>query len=469
MSPRSRIVDRAAWAQLAWLALVVIVWSAVLSTLRLDPDYTAGALLDHLAAWRAGHALYPTLGAEPPFRVLNYPPLVFVLARGLTALGLPDLAAGRLVNGLGLLLLVAAVAWWARARGARGAALAGTVGLLGASFPLLYAAGQFHIELWGEAGTVWGFALLDRGRLRSAPALAGLALAAGCFAKQTQAVPALIALAWVWTHRREAAPLATAAFGLGGLLGAAAVTGTWGVEAWRHMVVYTVGTLSAANLGRQMASHALPWIVLLAFALRERWAAGRRGKGDAVWWYWAGALAWSLSAARRGSGYPYFLDLQLATVVWVGPRIFGAPKPSRAWSWLLAVQVVLADAGVAAAATVNVARLEAVQAHLPELCARLEGHGPVLAEEPGLVRACGHAAVLDPFIMASLARQGLWDAAPFERSIGQGALDLAVLPFDPRAPVDGVHAERWTPAALQAFRSAPEVHAGPAGEWIVRW
>jgi hypothetical protein len=276
--------------------LVVAMWSAALLAVRLDPDYTAGELLDHLMAWRGGGALYPVLGASAPYRVLNYPPLVLLMARGLSTLGVPALTAGRLVNGVGLGALVAAVAWWARARGVRGAALAGTLGLLGASFPLVYGAGQFHIELWAEAGTVWGFALLACGRGRTMAALAGAALAAACFAKQSQVVLALVALGWAWSRRRE-----------------------------------------------------------------------------------------------------------------------------------------------------------------------------VLAEEPGLVRACGHEAVIDPFLTASLARRGVWDPGPFERSIGTPPLDLAVLPFDPRLAVGGAHAQRWTPGALAAFRRERRVAHPIPGEWIARW
>ncbi len=471
MSDRARNVDQAGWAQLTWLVVVLAVWCGSLLALRLDPDYTAGELLDHLAAWRSGHALYPVLGTVPPFRVLNYPPLVLLLARGLSSLGVPELAAGRLVNDLGLVVLLAGVTWWIRARGARGAALVGAVGLLGASFPVLYAAGQLHIELWAEAGTVWGFALLDRGRFRGAGALAGWALAAGCFAKQSQAVLSLVALAWAWSRRREVARAATTAFVLTGLVGAGAITLAWGPQAWKQMVTYTVGTYSLANLGQQMLSYLAPWIVLLAFAVRHAAVEGRRVWKDAAWWYWIGAFVWAFSAARRGSSYPYFLDLYLATTVWVGPRLFGgaARRPSRIWVVLLTGQVVLADLGVAVAATVNLTRLERVQANLPPLCALLEDRGPVLAEEPGILRACGHAAMIDPFITTSLAHQGLWDPVPFERSIGRAPLDLAVLPFDPRVPVTGVHAERWTPGALAAFRTARVVRATPSGQWVLRW
>lgn len=454
-----------------WFVLAVVLWSGVLLTMSLDADYTSGELLDHLRGWLETGVLYPHLDAGPPYRVLNYPPLVFVLVRGLTGLGVSALTAGRLVNDLGFLVLVCVMAWWVRARGARGAAVAGTVGLLGASFAVMYAVGQFHIEVWAAAGTVAGFALLDRGRGSASAVVAGSALALACFAKQTQVVPALVALAWAWTARRRRASFATGAFALVGLVGVAAISFTSGAVAWRHMLRYTVGTYSLANLGWQLLSHVAPWLVLLVFAVAIARREGVRATDDAAWWYWVGSLLWSLSAVRRGSSYPYFLDLHLATLVWVGPHIFaGGPSTgSRLWAWLLAAQIVGADVGVGVALGVDLGRLEHVQAGLPDLCARLEGEGRVLAEEAGLVRACGHGAVIHPFIMTSLAEQGLWNPGAFEEAVARGAYPVAVLPFDPRKPVAGVHAERWTAGELAALRTARSVQAAPAGEWVLRW
>jgi len=447
-------------------------WSFLLMGLPLDPDYTAGELLDHLASWRETGVLYPELGSGPPHRVLNYPPLVFLAARGLAGLGLPELAAGRALDALGLLALVAAVSWWARARGARGAALAGTVGLLGASFPVVYAAGQFHIELWATAGTVAGFALLDRAAGWRGAALGGAALALACFAKHTEVVPAGVALAWAWTHRRAAAPAATAALASLGLVGSAAITVAWGVEPWRHMLAYTVGTYSLASLGFQALSHAAPWVVLLAFAARTAWAERRSAAVDPALWLWAGSLVWSLSAARDGSGYPYFLGLHVATAIWAGPRIFGAGsrRLSRVWGWLLALQIAGGDAGVGAALTLNVAEMRAVERQLPELCATL-GDGPfVLVEDVGLAWACGRTALLHPFVMTSLAARGLWDPEPFAAALRRGDVAAALLPFDPRAAAQGGRGgERWPPSVIAALADAPVVERVPPGLWVSRW
>lgn len=460
----------------------------------MDPDYTAGELLDHLASWREGAPLYPALGAEAPYRILNYPPLGLLAARALAGFGLPELAAGRGANALAFLCLLGAAAGWARARGVRGAALAGTVGLLGASFPVLYAAGQLHIELWAVAATVAGFALLERAAGRRGAALAGLALALACFAKQTQVVPAAVALAWAWTWRRPVASAATAAFAGAGVLGGTGITAAWGLEPWRHMLGYTVGTYSLPNLALQAASHLAPWAVLLAFVAHTLRKSGRAALRDPLAWLWVGALAWSLSSARVGSSYAYFLDLHVATALWAGPRLFGAgsavggvgsggaggggkrsgasspsPRVSRPWAWLLALQVAAADAGAGAALGMNVARLRDVERELPALCQALGQAPTVLSEEVGVARACGRRVAAHPFIMASLAERGLWDPTPLEADFRGGRVPAALLPFDPREPVTGAHAQRWPPAQLRAFADAPSVEPAGAGFWVARW
>jgi len=465
---------------------VASAWSVALLLLPVDPDYTAGELADHLRSWMEGAALYPSLEDGPPFRVLNYPPLVLALARLVAGTGIDLLAAGRLTNLAGLVVLVGIVAAWARDRGARGHALAGTVGLLGTSFPVLYAAGQLHIELWAAAGTLGGFWLLHRsvgaaaevrGRRWALPA-AGVALALACLAKQTQVVPALVGLAWVGWHGggRRAIP-AAAAFALTGAMGSLVILLAFGEAAWTHMVVYTVGTYSLTNLGLQMASHLLPWAVLLAAA---GWlvVAGRRGRGaaDPLVWLWVGSLAWTLSAARVGSSYPYFLDLHLATVLLVGPRLFapGARADLRALGprWvrpLLALQVVGASLVVGVVLLGHIRAQHRLAEALPRICDALGTRDPVVVGSPGLAVACGRQPLLHPFIMSSLAAQGRWNPEDTAEGLAAGDFGPAVLPFDPRDGFPGAQADRWHPRLQRAIRSGTAVEPLPAGRWKVSW
>ena len=464
MSPVREI---AAWSQLVWFVVVMTLWTTLVFSLPIDPDYTAGEMLDHLIGWQETGRLYPALGQDPTLRVLNYPPLVLLSTRALVELGIAPLLAGRILNTAGLLALVGVVFAWARSRGSRGAELAGTIGLLAASYGVVYGAGQMHVELVAVALTAGGFWLVASAGDRRAALVGGLLLALGCFAKQSQVVPALAALGWAWRSKSPAAGPATAMFAGAGILGCTAITLAWGVEPWRHILQYTTGSYSLGNLALQFLSHVAPWIVLLGWVVASVARSRTAAVSDALAWYWAASALWSLAAARIGSGYPYFLDLQVATVLWVGPRLFATPL-ERSWSWVLALQVAGANVGAVAGAASTLAAKRDIASNLPAVCSQLGANGLVLTEEAGLARACGRRSVMHPFIMTSLAKRGLWDAAPFETALRSGAYSPVLLPFEPRAPAR-VQRDRWTAGALAAFRDAPSVTHGPGGLWVLQW
>ena len=478
-------VELAGRIQLAWLITICLFWSISLALHPLDPGYTAGELLDHLQGWMETGKLYPAIDGDGTLRVLNYPPIVLVLARFLALLGIQPLLAGRLVNGLGVILVLGVIGWWAQARGRDWTASVGTLGLLGASVPFIYGTGQFRIGMWAVLGTVMGWALVDRGKTGRAVFWAGVLLAMSCFAKQTQVVPSLVALIWVWKYRPT--ELRSILFGyLGvGIAGVTAITLMWGFEPWRHMLIYTTGTYSIMNLGWQFLSHVAPWTPLLSVAAYSVLRGRPEARSDPVWWYWCSALVWSFSAVRSGSSSAYFLDLHLATVMLVGPVLFSVggvfgdadqasletPKPRRhRWlPWILAFQVIGANIAVGTVAWINLSRVSDITEDLASICSEFPRPGPVLAEEASIAQACGHSALIHPFIMTSLSRRGLWDASDFETAVASGEIGTAVISFDPRQPVTGVHLDRWTLPVLSAFRTAPNQTAYPGGVWAVSW
>ena len=71
--------------------------------------------------------------------------------------------------------------------------------------------------------------------------------------------------------------------------------------------------------------------------------------------------------------------------------------------------------------------------------------------------------------MTSLSQRGLWDASDFETAVASGKIGTAVIGFDPRQPVTGAHADRWTLPVLYALRVAPEHIAYHSGVWAVSW
>lgn len=480
----------AALAQAAWLAGVLTVWWAFMFRSPLDPDYTAGELLDHLMAWQETGLLYPPLGSGEGLRVLNYPPLSLWLTRVGTVLGLEPITAGRLMSSVAGVLVLCVLWAWSGARGACRTARVGTVGLMGASLPFVYATGQVHVEVWAVLFTLAGFALFDRGRGRLALAAGGALLAVACFAKQTQVVPALIGIGWLIRYRRDGRVPALLAFGAAGLSGVVALDVLVGGDVWSHLLTYTVGTYSLSTLAEQMGSHAAPWVVLLGVAA---WSGLRRGgpgavgavapsggaggRSDAAVWYWVGAFLWSFSSVRDGSGYAYFLELHLATALLVGPVLFpGSRRPLRTaaagagrFRAVLPVQLLAANLLVAVVLASNVSRVTERSATLDDVCAGFPEGAPALVEDAGLARACGRTAALHPFIMTSLSRRGLWDSRAFEERIRSGTFRSAVLGFDPRTAPAGAQVDRWTDGMVAAFGTASEVEALPGGWWWVAW
>ena len=303
--------------------------------------------------------------------------------------------------------------------------------------------------------------------------------------QKTQVVPSLVALVWVWKYRPT--ELRSILFGyLGtGIVGVTAITLVWGLEPWRHMLIYTTGTYSIMNLGWQFLSHVAPWTPLLSVAAYSVLRGRPEARSDPVWWYWCSALVWSFSAVRSGSSSAYFLDLHMATVMLVGPVLFstggvlsGADQASlqipktrrhRLLPWILAFQVIGADIAVGTVAWINLSRVSDITEDLASICSEFPRSGPVLTEEASIAQACGHSALIHPFIMTSLSQRGLWDASDFETAVASGEISTAVIGFDPRQPVTGAHLDRWTLPVLSAFRLAPKQTAYPGGVWAVSW
>ncbi len=469
--PRLPVV-RLAWAQVAWLVALAVLWTGGMFRLPLDADYTSGELLDHLMSWRSTGVLYSDPSVAP-YRVLNYPPLFLALARGLWALGIPPLFAARLLGTLGVAAALAVVYRWLRQVDVQREIALGVVALAAASLPIVHLTGQFHLEGLAVATTAAGFYCAQR-RTPRTDLIAGTLLGVACLTKQSQVALTLVALAWVLTDRGVRGWRVLTTYAVTGAVGCTLITGIFGMEAWRHMLTYTVGTFSLAQLGMQLASHALPWIVFAAVAFSEAFhrPANRR---DARTWYLAGTTVWLLSSARVGASYTYFLDWQLAVMLWVGPAVQrwlaerGVPERRR-WRWAVgaafAVQVLFADVIVGGILGYDLRVAQAGAATLATMCAAVPPAPELtVSESPGLVRACGGLPALHPFIISNLTARGLWNETTFVQDLTNARYATVVLPFDPAFEARGVHAERWTPAMIAAIRQGYQ--GSTIGSWWV--
>lgn len=468
-------LNRLARTQVAWALLVATIWVGALLILPLDPDYTSGELLDHVLSWRATGALYtnPTIA---PYQVLNYPPVFFGLVRGLAAVGIPSLLAGRILGSAGVFLALLVLWQWMRDEGLDATVALGVTALAACSFPLVYSAGQFHMEGLAAAALLAGFWLAPR-RGAAIGLLAGALLAAGCLVKQSQVVPSLVGLLWVWRYRGRNGWPVFLAYAAVGALGCASISMGFGPEAWRQMVTDTVGTFSVAQLWGQLVPFALPWFVFAILALRCALGTAEHRR-DIRCWYLVATTVWMFSAARVGAGYTYFIDWHLAVLLWIGAMAqdWIAARPGhagwrqRAVMGALAAQIVAANVVVAGILAYDLVTTERLARAFPVLCPHIP-RAPVLTptESSGLVRACGGRPALDPFIIANLTARGLWNEAPLVRDLEAGRFPALVLPFDPRQGPNGVQQarQRWTPSVIAAMATRYTPVTEAAGWWVL--
>jgi hypothetical protein len=475
LTSRRRLPPALITTQVAWALLVAALWVGGLLTLPLDPDYTAGELLDQALSWRGTGALY-TNPAIAPYHVLNYPPVFLELVRALAATGVPTLLAGRLLGSAGVCIALVVLWQWMRDEGLDAKTALGITALAACSFPMLYSAGQFHLEGLAVAAMMGGFWLAPRRGIATG-LLAGALLAAACLVKQSQVVLSLVALLWVWRYRgRDGWPV-LAAYVTVGVIGCISITVGFGPEAWRQMLTDTVGTFSVAQLWGQLVPFALPWTIFAIVALRFALGTAKRRR-DIRCWYLVGTTVWMFSAARVGAGYTYFIDWELAILLWIGAlaQAWAKAAPAhegwrqRATMTALTAQIVIANVVVAGVLVYDLRTTQDVAVVLPVLCPHIP-HAPILTptESLGLVRACGGRPALDPFIIANLTARGLWDETPFVHALEAGRYPVLVLPFDPRVGPNGLQQarERWTPqvVAAMAKRYRPLVQAG--GWWVL--
>ncbi len=461
----SKLLSSRKWLYFQIVAPLILVgiWVSYSLLSPIDRNYTSGEMLDIAMAWPETGSLYPSL-LDPPFRVLNYPPLFFLTVRFLHWIGLPYLAAGRLVNLCAFLGAMALAYAWLRKEGCGRLFAGAMLGLIGTAFPVVYSLGQFHLQLLALLPTLLGFYLLREPRRWAMPLASGIAFGLACWVKQTQVIFPLAALAWLLAyHRKQAGPFL---FGLILTAAGGAFLMQWqfGADAWRHLVHYTVGTFSLENLGRQFLAHFLPRIgfVGLGFWLGFQFREKRR---DLLWWYFIASNLWLFTSARVGGEWPYFVDWSFATILLIGPWLNQRFTPMPWLERILPFQIVMANAVILILVSINLHLLQEKTRSFHQICKNLPGSSSLISsEDPGIVRQCGHIPTHHPFIMANLAERRLWNPDLLVREYSAGKFPAILLPFDPWETLQGVHQERWTQSMIEAIRQNYQV-VRRFGDW----
>ncbi len=483
---------------LLWaLVLAILCWAfvcyaayaaAVLGTPR-GLNYSEG-LIWQQALWMFGPHAYGDI-SHPPFLVFEYPPVFHVLLRGLIALGLPGLAAGRalsLAATLACAILAGTLAWLASDRPMRRlAALA--AGLLPFTLlPVISWSPLLRVDMLGLAFTYGGLVLAALSWRRPAllaPAM--LLLVIACYTKQTfiSAPCAVLAIAalrdWRLALRAGLPALAAGLVTLGAL--------SWLTQGGfvRHILLYNINRFSLADA----AGHALQ--LLTAYPIFAALAAGGWYAGAVVLWHRARAAGWRvllrqdsqactlllllvyavtctptlLLAGKSGAAINYFLEYLCLGCVWVGwlggeawqsPRKLALGVPI-----LLAVQTCLVPGAIG---SLRAAQLTAARAQQDRaLLARLrQVPGPLLSDDMVLTLRAGRSVDLEPAILAQLAQEGVWPERTLLDMLSGHQFGAVITAADPGDPTFDA---RYLPATRAAMLAAYP-HVETFGDYRLR-
>ncbi|WP_298820138.1 hypothetical protein [Chloroflexus sp.] len=449
-------------------------------------DYGEGPLVAQVSRLADGKPLWHLYAdpAQPPFLIVNYPPLYLLLSGGLTrAIGTP-LLAGRLITLIGGLAIIVALAALIGRRGAWLALLWPTIPIVREWLPLM------RVDLLGVALGLWAVWLAGNQRLspRWRGTLAAI-LAVGCLLTKPSliagplAAGVMLLIAWM-RHRaspnspaREAviAFLVTAALGGGGIVAGL----VWATNGWflLHVVAANANRWEfdlAAGFWRQQLGLRWPLLGTALIGLIAVWQTGQRtAPAPALVYLLAGTLG-AIGSGKVGAYANYFFEwyagliwltglgwdgLTRGAIVsrqrsteslvlrsrWLTPTIGGLliasllyypplwdtnrlrpagliePSPPR---------LSFGRYGVWADAQREAAVLGALARVNQALAVEAQAAGDVIFTDlPGLASGAGVVARIPVFEFRQLLDQGLADQTPVLRALANGEFSLILLDY----------------------------------------
>ena len=441
-----------------WALLIFVGqgWEALAFPYPLN--YGEGPLLDQAVRLAGFENIYDDL-QRPPYVVSNYPPLFQLLQVPLVWLFGPAFWYGRLIS----LLCAAAVALFVgltlhALTKDRLAALSGA--LIFPAMPYVVRWSSLaRVDLLGLALSWAGlFVVVRWPHRRLSVVVAGLALVAAVYTRQTYALAAPLA-AFVWLlsrgQRRRALQLAGFAGGaaliLFGILNVLTdggfflntVTANINDFRWERVSLNALGAVLACPL-------------LLVGALAFVSLANR--EINPSWWlvapYLAASVPLALLVGKVGSDVNYLLELSAALALATGALISWQrwrPRARIVLVVLLAVQVLaLAQSSrVASGLQDYVIEGRPEISRLSEIVA--DAKGPVLTDDyMGLLPLNGRRIFLQPFEMTQLSRDGAWNQKPLVDAIEREEFSVIMIWKPPFARE--IKRDRWTPAMLKAIK-----------------
>jgi hypothetical protein len=479
-------VSRALWLALCAAFCVIAVQYAAYAVAALrfpfGLDYSEG-LIWQQALWLGSAKLYGDI-SKFPFLICEYPPLYLIVLRGVHALGIGMLAAGRLISVFAMLGTCVLLGWLvfrhARQVTARQPALiAGVVaGLLPLSLlPVMSWSVLMRVDLQALALTYAGIACAACAFRRPAwlaPAL--LFFVASAFTKQIY----LAGAAAMFPVCLIRAPRQTLFAYAGGLALGLALLGLceWETEGrfLRHIFTYAAGTvdplIALRQTGLWLAAYPLDVALTLA-AVFLLWRHNlpnpmdmvRRIRDDetTAWFafltlYLLLTTIMLLAAGKIGAGRNYFIEWMCCWCLWLGCLAVYAQGRAGALTYvmpaLLLLQLWPVELGMQGLRTAQFSATR--RADWGALLARVRGvPGPLLSDDMALTLQAGREVELEPGILVEMAQMGFWDEQRLVDRLRAHYFGAVITAYDPGDPTFDA---RYLPATQAALlRAYPHV------------
>jgi hypothetical protein len=455
-----RWLSRALWA----VALAGLVYLAGLTVclgvsglfFPYQLDYGEGYLLHFVKEWSQGRPIYKAAEGYP-YILANYPPLLIVLALGLTPLVGMTYTAGRVWTLLAIVAVVGVLVAWVRRESGRWLpALA--AGLIFVGSPYVYHwAPLFRVDLIGLALTLGGLyavylASPGAGSVGGRQVRQGLLwlavglFVAGLYAKQSFLFAPAAALAYLFffVDRWQAIKMAAAMAVLGGGL-FLLINALTGGGFWYGLVASNVNPFLWSEFWKQQADFfrtfgALAllagWYVVDKFFLHR--SVPLRRSVSPLDLYLVAALASLWLAGKAGAWENYFFEALAALVLCGGLGLARIGRYGPTLARIGPPLLVLAQVALMWHTPREADRyLQLTRQSNEAMAPILESTpDPIISEDMGLLVTNGKVLDYCSFQYSQLARAGRWDQAWELGQLRDRRLSMVILEQGTRLDVD---------------------------------
>ncbi len=434
-------------------------------------DREEGFLLQQAINIARGETIYPSID-DYPYTVGNYPPVYPALMAGMMMFAPPGLPIGRAVVLLSVLVIVAALSNIVIRETGRVTPAILAVGLFLATWDLNDWIAYARVDLPAIAFGMAGLAAVTSPKRHAGMVLGVLLFTLAFFTKQTQVIaPTSVVLGLLWAKKGNRAGFFSVLMVFACATPLSVLNIFTGGEFLRHTVAYNANAMDWDQLTKVWIPFLWVWskfpiiamVLLLIPFVWARIAGGEKrfpppphGAGTEVL---AAAVAFAglsglsiITTAKAGAAVNYLLEFRAASALLVGLLVgrlaniaetegVGLKRPVQA---ILGAAVVLLwiHAGsffLNHSASAPVPRYKLMSPGPGEHEGELLGYlliavqdtpGEVLCEEPIFTILAGREVLYQPFIMAQLAREGIWEPGEFLMDLHSQRFSLIVTTQD---------------------------------------